>query len=385
MNTVLILGGKLQGVDAVYLMKKAGWKTIVVDKKKDVPASNMADVFLNFDILNKEKLENIMKTVDFIIPALENELILDVIYEEARHLNKVIMFSPSSYKISCSKIKSDKLFERLEIPAPKYWPNCEFPIIVKPSNLSGSEKVFKFYNKKDFEEFFKINGSKAKWVIQEYLEGPSYSIEIIAKNGIMKTFQVTELEMDEFYDCKRVLCPSLLPTDLEKIFSEYASKLAEAVALDGIMDVEVILSNGKLKVLEIDARIPSQTLSAVYKSTKIVAPNVYFGDLKSEDIMEFTNIRGRGVVYEHILVTENKIKVCGEHIMGINGPLKHVYNFFGSDEALTNYEPNKKSWVATLIISDENREKAWKKHLMVIEQIKKIKKIDIYEDLYPIG
>ena len=41
-----VIGGKLQGIEAVYLSKKAGWKTLLIDKAANVPAvglSLMAD------------------------------------------------------------------------------------------------------------------------------------------------------------------------------------------------------------------------------------------------------------------------------------------------------------------------------------------------------
>ena len=46
-------------------------------------------------------------------------------------------------------------------------------------------------------------------------------------------------------------------------------KIAELIELKGIMDVEVIDDEGILKVLEIDARIPSQTPTVVYHSTGV--------------------------------------------------------------------------------------------------------------------
>nr|WP_242976009.1 ATP-grasp domain-containing protein [Desulfosporosinus sp. FKB] len=106
-------------------------------------------------------------------------------------------------------------------------------------------------------------------VIEEYLEGPSYSIEVIGIAGNYQVFQITELEMDGDYDCKRVLAPVELGDQLIREFEKITLKLASDLSLNGIMDVETILQNGKLKVLEIDARLPSQTPTAVYYSTGV--------------------------------------------------------------------------------------------------------------------
>ena len=43
---IAIIGGKLQGTEAVYLAKKAGFETILIDRDAQVPASGLADRFV---------------------------------------------------------------------------------------------------------------------------------------------------------------------------------------------------------------------------------------------------------------------------------------------------------------------------------------------------
>ncbi len=54
---------------------------------------------------------------------------------------------------------------------------------------------------------------------------------------------------------------------------------------------------------------------------------------------------------EHILVQRNELEVCGEHIMSSDTPLTLQPDFFGADEALTSYQPQRKNWVATMIFA----------------------------------
>lgn len=381
---VAVLGGKLQGVEATYLAHKAGWNVLLVDKNEHAPAADLADKFYCFDLLDEKKLKAVFDKVDFIIPALEKEQVLQFIYQFAQAMHKQMMFDPQSYHLSCSKIASDKLFQAIDIPAPKPWPHCQYPITVKPSGASGSEKVMKFYTPEEFAAFQKKIGDMSDWVIQEFLEGPSYSIEVVAHKGICRTFQVTELQMDEVYDCKRVIAPADLSREKMQAFAACAIKLAKELELDGIMDVEVILHNDALKVLEIDARLPSQTLTAVYQSSGIVAPAVYQAGFDGSREMEYTELTPvKAVVYEHIAVNAEKIKVCGEHIMGGHGRLKLIEDFFGADEALTDYTADKKEWVATLIITAPTRVLALEKEKKVIQQIMDSFQIDTYEDLVP--
>ncbi|MEL7563824.1 MAG: 3-methylornithine--L-lysine ligase PylC, partial [Dehalobacterium sp.] len=334
---VAIVGGKLQGVEAAYLAKKAGWEVYLIDKSEHVPAQGLCDYFYCLDVSQKNsKIKNIFSRADFILPALENKEALKSLSYLAQNLNKPLAFDRQAYEISSSKIESNRVFLETGIPIPKLWPDCSLPLVVKPSGSSGSEGVFKIRNKQELREIKENPDLYKDWVIQEFVEGPSYSIEVIGHHGQYQTYQVTELEMDEKYDCKRVLAPAVLSSELVQEFERIGKTIAGHLKLSGIMDVEVILHNRVIKVLEIDARLPSQTPTVVYKSSginmvEILGESFMCGKTKlSRDPQD-----NRGVLYEHIFVTPYVIKVCGEHIMSEAGPLSLIPGFFGADEAIT--------------------------------------------------
>ena len=370
----LVLGGKLQGVDAAYLMKRAGYHVTLVDRDPACAARELADAFVCGDLLDASFLRRVMAEADIIIPALEKLPVLETIDRAAKAACEMsggrtrLMFSLGAYQISSSKLRSDAMFERIRIPAPRYYPDGSFPLIAKPSGRSGSEGVMVLHTPGDLIAYRKTHDIM-DCVIQEYVTGPSYSIEVIRHAGRARTFAVTDLVMDEAYDCKRVVCPSRLAPMLQERFAEYAKELADAVNLEGIMDVECILSGGVLYVLEIDARIPSQTLTAVYQETGVSAPAVYADGNWTGGLRQPPNWPERGVIYEHIAVKDGRLTFAGEHIMGGQGPLHFIRGFYGADEVLTTYEPGKKDWVATLILTAPTRAAAWTKQRQVIERI----------------
>lgn len=369
---VAVVGGKLQGVEAVYLSKKAGWEVVLVDKDSDAPAVLLCDYFYNTDILGGINFDKIFGDIQFIIPALEDEKVLNILNEYAVKTKIPILYDAKAYSISSSKIRSDKLFAEIQIPIPKVWPYCNFPVIVKPSGSSGSEGVCKIQNKFQLDKFIEGNNGTDNLVIQEFLEGPSYSLEVIGFQGNYRILQVTELNMDEIYDCKRVIAPAELDRDKTRQFEDISIKIAKKLNLTGIFDVEVILNQGEMKVLEIDARLPSQTPTAVYNSTGVNLLEclwyIYSKDSKFDSFAVNVNTCS---IYEHVKVSENIIKVCGEHIMGKAGHLKFYKNFFGADEAISNYDKGKKEWSATLIINGKSRAETWDKRCLVIDNIKK--------------
>ena len=367
-----IIGGKLQGVEIVYLSQKAGFESILIDKVSQCPARNLCDEFYCLDIIKDiEAVEKVLKTCDMIIPAIENNEVLNELCLISNRINKKLLYDPDAYKISSSKIKSDKLFEQLELPAPKPYPRCGFPILVKPSDLSGSKGVRILY-----EQYELDNLDASKYVIQEYLEGRSYSIEIVGHNHKYRTFQVTEIIVDEIYDCKRVDAYTELDEELKNEFSRIAEKIAQELNLEGIMDVEVILNDGKLKVLEIDARFPSQTPITVFNSS---GQNI-LEYLCTEKTDKFE--KEKGVLFQHVIFKDNILKCAGEHVMSNQKDLKLVKDFFGCTEAITNFDLHDE-WAATLIIVENTIEDAQKKKDEVIKNMMKDLDIENYEDLSP--
>jgi pyrrolysine biosynthesis protein PylC len=90
-----------------------------------------------------------------------------------------------------------------------------------------------------------------------------------------------------------------------------------------------------------------------------------------------------GVIYEHIRVSPQLVEVSGEHIMAGKDELHLEQDFFGADEAITNHAAGRKNWVATLIVSDTDRQAAWDKRNSVIDDIKKKFKIECVLDPVP--
>ena len=79
----------------------------------------------------------------------------------------------------------------------------------------------------------------------------------------------------------------------------------------------------------------------------------------------------RGSLLEHIRVTPRAIFVEGEHIMVDAGPLDRVPGFFGADEAITSYRDGAPEWVATLIATDDTRQRAVEKRNRVLAAIQR--------------
>jgi len=383
---VAIAGGALQGLEMTYLARKAGYETLLLDRRPDAPARGISQRFAAIDLTDHEALTGALESVDLVLPATENTEALQSLVDWCKANRTPMAFDPWAYAVSSSKTASDALFRRLGIPAPAPWPDCSFPVLAKPDGKSGSEGVEVFQDLQSMEARFGTVPPPGR-VIQEYLTGPAYSIEVLGRPGDYAPLQITRLEFDRHHGCERVLAPSGLPSHLTGRFEAMAVTLAEAVDLSGIMDVEAILHDGELKVLEIDARFPSQTPVAVYHSTGINmverlirvflgtdrrAPSHDVGSPRPESGQPTPELEGaaRGSILEHIRVRNGQLAVCGETIMTEAGPLHLEEGFFGADEALTSYAPGNDDWVATLMVRGSDLRDARERRDRVIREIR---------------
>lgn len=358
---IAVIGGKLQGMEACYLAKKAGFTSVLVDARATCPAAGLADELIVGDVREPSAaLVETLRAADMVLPANENQEALDALrgLTEKYRLNTAFDFD--SYDITRSKRRSDALFHKNGIPAPAYYPDCEPPYILKPSCESGSAGVLRFASRADIEGHIASLPPQTQFVAQEYVEGPSYSIEVIGVPGDYRTYEITQIHTDEIYDCNRVTCPCGLSRELESRFSAIAVRLAELVSLHGIMDVETILHNGVLKVLEIDARLPSQTPTAIYHSTGInfVAElaALFTGRLPRADYSP--SKREKHTVFAHVKACTGSVCFPGEHIMASCAPVCVHDGLFGADEVITDWKPGDAEMCATLIASAGTQEAA---------------------------
>jgi len=379
---IAIIGGKLQGAEAAYLARKAGWDVMLIDRQTDAPATGLCNRHIPFNVVSAKETSQILAEADLILPALENRDALNTLIKCADITGIPLAFDADAYAVTASKIRSDRLFTRLKLAAPAIWPECGFPVIVKPDGASGSRGVRVIRSKKALLPY---TNNVTKYVIQEFLPGNSYSMEVFGFPGHYHVGQVTGLETDAGFDCKRVLAPAGLNRKLTLEFERMSVIIAESLHLKGLADVEVILDGEKLKLLEIDARLPSQTPTAVYQSVGINLVKI-LGELFINPGIETAPIlpeKPRAVIYEHIRVSGERIEVAGEHIMSGSGPLSVHSDFFGADEAVTNYKPGCDCWVATLIFTEKNMRDAYAKKAETIDAIMKHCGCDKYTDTVP--
>ena len=376
-----VIGGKLQGTEAAYLALKAGYEVVLVDRREASPASGLAHETHVLDVTDDERAtRDVLKSCDAVLPAFEDEEALTWLAARVPAWDVPFLFDPSSYHVSCSKERSGSLFERLGLPRPSPWPGCGFPMIVKPSGSSGSAGVRLVEDEDELaaaRDELEAEGHIV--VVEEFAPGPSLSLEVIGDGSDALPLQVTLLEFDRYYDCKRVVAPieeigdGGTPADeILAAFDRIGLVLAGALRLRGVMDIEVMLHGGMLKLLEIDARLPSQTPTAVLHSCDVNMVQVLVDSVFGGRLSQVDRSARRASCYQHARVGGGAVEVLGEHMMGSARPLRLAQGLFGADEVLLDLPEGadpRSEWVATIITRGETAAAAREKAAAAVDAI----------------
>ena len=109
-----------------------------------------------------------------------------------------LLFDLGAYGVTSSKLAPERLIRDWTCRRPLPWPACGLPAVVKPSSASGSEGVRVVRRR---SASWRPRG--ASWsaagheaVVEEFVAGPSLSLEVIAWGGRAVPLLGTELEFD---------------------------------------------------------------------------------------------------------------------------------------------------------------------------------------------
>ena len=344
LKTICLVGGKLQGFEAAYLSKKAGMKVVLVDKDPQALTRNYADEFHCFDVIKEpEKLLELSKSIDALLPVNENLECIEFLSCIKDKFSCPVLFDFEAYGISRDKKKSKDYFASIGVPTPQDNP-MEPPYFVKPPCESSSVGARIIYDEEELRDL------EPGMLIEEYVEGEVISLEVIGDGSHFAVVKETLIHIDETYDCHMV---TPLPPDPS--FRQISHSLAANLSLKGIMDVEVISGPKGLKVIEIDARFPSQTPTVVYHSSGINLIELLFCAF-ADGVGEIKTLpENKYCIYEHLMLGENGTLVpVGEQVLSMGNDYGKYYEEPGIEILLCKGE----NPVFTLVFWGKNREEA---------------------------
>ena len=286
MSKIAVIGASYLQLPLVKKAKDLGHEVFCFAWDRDAVCKEIADYFYPISITEKEKILDFCKeiAIDGICTIASDVAAPTVAYVAGKmHLNS------NTYESACranNKYLMRQALEQAGIPCPKYkmitdlsqlsqleWP---YPLIVKPSDRSGSLGVTKVENYKDL--FSAVADAmalsfKGEVMVEEFIEGREISVEFISYHGKHYPLQITDkvtTEAPYFVELEHHQPADLSHEDFIRVYSLTEKALDTLGLTEGASHSEFrITSDGRIIVMEIGGRMGGDFIGSdlVYLST----------------------------------------------------------------------------------------------------------------------
>lgn len=200
MDSVLILGAGLMQGPAIKAAKTLGYKTFVVDADDSAVCVQEADVFKKIDLKAKEEIAEYANN----IPDLKAVFTAGTDFSASvSYVSEKCGLNAHSFDAAVNasnKLVMRGCFDKAGVPSPKFIkvteenftkPDFEYPFVVKPCDNMGGRGCRMVRCESEYLPAVKDavkNSRSGTAIVEEYMEGPEFSIDALVYNG---TFTVT--------------------------------------------------------------------------------------------------------------------------------------------------------------------------------------------------
>lgn len=283
MKKIMVLAAGLLQIDVIEKAKSMGYYVLAVDGNPKAPGFNVADKAICADIVNEETMLKIARDehVDGVIhPCSEVSMAVMGRINDELGLSGI---SREQAICATNKHLMRKAFEKGNAPSPKSilaqdaedaWSRLqnEFDTdaILKPSRNSGSRgiaKVSRNMDKGDFIRAYDESLSESRdhsVLIEQFIEGPEFSIEMIVWQGEIHVLTVTDKKTTgapHFVELGHNQPSCFSDTDVETLKAAAVAGVRALGVNNCACHAEAKLMNGKAYLMEVGARLGGDFIS----------------------------------------------------------------------------------------------------------------------------
>ena len=272
MKKLAIIGGSYLQLPVVKKAKEMGIETHCFSWRDGAVCADAADFFYPISIIEKEKILATCQQIgiDGITSIASDTAVVTVNYVASR---MGLRSNPVEYsEITTNKYKMRQCFMDNGIPSPKFalaedeihfrTTGFKFPLIVKPTDRSGSRGVEKVVDPVQLKEAIRRACKESfehKAIIEEFVTGCEISVESISNDGKHSILQITDKVTTgaPFFVELEHHQPSSLPEETQIRVREVVFKALDALHIRyGASHSELkITEDGSIRVIEIGARM----------------------------------------------------------------------------------------------------------------------------------
>ena len=277
MKRLLIIGASVLQVPAILKAKEMGLTVAVADFNPQAVGIPLADEYFNVSTIDEEgvfeaakafRADGIMTlATDMPMRALAHACqklgLTGISYDTAlRSTDKAAMIQAFAAADVAHPWFQIARGGKLEAPPPSY------PLITKPTDNSGSRGVMLVHGPEELEQallYSSENGRGGDVMVEEYMQGPEVSVEIMADEGRIHVLQITDkltTGAPHFVEMGHSQ-PSRLPGDTQAAIRDLATQAVQAVGINnGPAHVEIIVTKDGPKMVELGARMGGDCITS---------------------------------------------------------------------------------------------------------------------------
>ncbi len=299
---------------ASFALQEFGYESIMVNCNPETVSTDYdTSDRLYFEPLTREEVLNVydVEKPDGVIVQFGGQTPLNLALPLKAAGVPIIGTDPADIDLAEDRKLFGKLLDELGIPSP---PNgtattaeeaCQvarrlgYPVLVRPSYVLGGRAMVIAYDEEMVRRYMReavIFSQTRPVLIDRFLEDATeVDVDALADQdgnvliaGIMEHIEEAGVHSG---DSSCVLPPQNLSAAVLRTIQEYTTKLARALRVIGLMNVQYAIKGGEVFVLEVNPRA-SRTVPYVSKATGVPLPKIAVGLMLGKKLSDFAHITG---------------------------------------------------------------------------------------------
>lgn len=279
MKKLMIVGASVLQLPAILKAKEMGLNVAVVDFNPQAIGIPYADKYYNASTMDEDAV--LAAAEDYKpdgIMTLATDMPMRGVAKTSDKLNLHSINYETAVKAT-DKYDMIKAFKEHDVPSPWFFvvdtleelktheADVTFPCIIKPTDNAGSHgvaKVYSFQELLDNYEYAHSCSRHGKVIIEEFLDGPEVSVEVMVVNGVVNILQITDkitTEAPHFVELGHTQ-PSQLPMDTQEAIRKVTVAACKAIGIDkGPAHVEMKVTKRGPVMIELGARMGGDNIT----------------------------------------------------------------------------------------------------------------------------
>ena len=276
-------------VHCTWAFAKEGWETVIINNNPETVSTDfdIADK-LYFEPLTAEDVESIVniEKPDGAVVQFGGQTAIKL--TESLMKMGVPILGTKAEDVDAAEDRElfDKILEETEIPraaggtvftaeeAKEVANRLGYPVLVRPSYVLGGQGMQIALNDEEIEEFMAVINRYAQdhpILVDKYLQGKEIEVDAVCDGtdilipGIMEHIERTGVHSG---DSISVYPAPTIGEDIKATIVEYTKRLAKALHVIGLINIQFIVMDGQVYVIEVNPR-SSRTVPYISKVTGI--------------------------------------------------------------------------------------------------------------------